>query len=169
MTSKSTTQPPRATVSGPARRDRMLREPHHDPYRMDEKPSDPSVCPDCESAFRDGRWTWAAGPVDAPRILCPACRRIRDGVPAGIVQVRGVYAQDRRDELVRLMRNVEERERGEHALERLMSIRDLDGGFEVQTTGIHLARALATALHAAHQGDLQLDHEEEILRATWRR
>ncbi len=151
------------------RRDRNLAE-GHDPYRAGGKHADPSVCPDCGACFRDGRWSWKAGPVDAPRVSCPACRRIRDDLPGGRVHLEGAFLAEHRDEILALLRNVEEREKGEHPINRIMDVRDeADGAVQVRTTEAHLARAIGSALRDAYQGELEIDSGEELTRVAWRR
>lgn len=155
----------------PERRDRLVREREHDRYRARRKPPEPTVCPECGAVFRGGRWCWANGPFDAPRSHCPACRRIRDGYPGGIVMIGGAYTEEHREELVGLARNVEARQKAEHPLERIMEVRPEGGGLRVTTTDPHLARAIGNALHAAHQGslDYQYAEEDKLLRVQWSR
>ncbi len=152
-----------------SRRDRLIEPRSHDPYRPKEGLPDPSVCPDCEATWRDGRWTWRNGPADAPRIRCSACARIRDGYPAGIVRLSGEFQRTHRADIEALIRNVEKRERGEHPVNRIMQARDEDGDLVVTTTDIHLARAIGSAVESAYHGDLDLDYAEDVLRVDWSR
>jgi hypothetical protein len=39
----------------------------------------------------------------------------------------------------------------------------------VTTATIHMARTLGDALRSAYQGELELDYEEDVLRARWSR
>jgi NMD protein affecting ribosome stability and mRNA decay len=160
------------TRKGPGvRRDRLIHEHEHDPYKEREHVHDPTVCPECDAVFRDGRWRWAQGPADAPRALCPACRRTRDRYPAGLVTLSGDHLRAHRDEILRLVRHVEEREKREHPMERIMAIEDRDDGVVVSTTEMHLARAIGEAVHDAHHGTLDYRYVEEDsrLRVTWSR
>lgn len=151
------------------RRDRTLPQTH-DPYRTKQKHPDPSVCPDCEACFRDGRWTWRAGPADAPRVRCSACLRIRDGQPGGIVQLGGDFQREHRDEILGLVRNVEAREKGEHPFNRIIDVSEAgEEALLVRTTEAHLARAIGTALRDAYEGELTIGYEEELARIEWRR
>ena len=155
----------------PSRRDRLIRDTRHDPYAEYEKPPEPTVCPECDAVFRKGRWQWSAGPFDAPRSLCPACRRIRDDNPAGYITVHGDFAVAHRDEILNLARNVAERERTEHPLKRIMAMREQDDTFNITTTDVHLARSIGDAMHAAYAGDLDYKYEkdETIIRVSWNR
>lgn len=155
----------------PDRRDRLIQESRHDPYRAYEKPTEPTVCPDCSAVFRDGRWRWASGPADAPRSACPACRRVRDDYPGGYLSVRGEFAATHRDEILGLARNVEAREKEDHPLKRIMEVRDEGDHLEITTTDAHLARSLGDALHAAYSGDLDTRYarDENLVRVSWSR
>ena len=62
----------------PQRRDRLIHERIHDPYKARLKLVDPSVCPQCGAVYESDRWRWGAPPVDAGEQLCQACHRIND-------------------------------------------------------------------------------------------
>jgi hypothetical protein len=152
--------------------DRQLKEHEGDAYGLRGKLPDPTACPRCGAIYRAGRWTWGAPPADAHRTDCPACRRAADGVPAGLVTVKGEFAASHRDEVRNLVRNVEEREKAEHALKRIMAMSEgEDGSLEIATTDAKLARAIGEALHSAYRGELdyQFVESESCFRATWTR
>jgi len=112
-------------------------------------------CPDCGASYRNGRWTWEKPPVGAYEHVCPACQRVADDDPAGVLYVDGAFVADRRDELVALVRHVEERERSEHPLKRIMAIVDEGPGFRVTLTDGNLARSCGRALDSAYEGRLE--------------
>ena len=153
----------------PKRRDQLLAYESHDPTRPNKKLSDPTVCPDCGATYIEGRWTWQPGPVDAPRRLCSACQRTRDHYPAGFVTVVGQFAREHRDEILRVARNVEDREKQDHPINRIMSVSQDEEQLVLQTTEIHLATAIGKALSSAFSGKLEIDYEEDIARVEWRR
>ena len=164
----------RRAESGPIaskRRDRLIREREHDPYKVRAKLPDPTACPDCGAMYRAGRWIWGAPPVDANRERCPACQRVRDDYPAGILTLRGTFPSAHRDEILGLARNVEEREKAEHALKRIMAIRDDADEIVITTTDSGLARNIGDALHDAYDGELDYAYTDEgsLLRVTWSR
>ena len=155
----------------PRRRNRLIREREHDPYKLRSKLPDPTACPECGAMYRGGRWIWGAPPADAHRACCPACQRIRDDYPAGFVKLAGAFAREHRAELLGLVRNVERREKGEHPLKRIMLIRDERDGILIATTDAGLARNIGDAVHHAYEGDLEYRYTEEdnLLRVSWRR
>src|SRR5580765_6633194 len=75
-------------TSTPSRRDRLIHERVHDPYKTKHKLPEPSVCPVCKAVFRHGRWQWAESwPMDARQETCQACHRVKDDYPAGVVRL----------------------------------------------------------------------------------
>jgi hypothetical protein len=154
------------------RKDRLVQERGHDPYQAGAKPPEPTRCPDCGAVFHKGRWQWLAAPEGAHESLCPACRRTREGLPAGYLTLSGPFFEAHREEVLHLVRNVETREKAEHPLERIMAIEAEAGGTTVVTfTGAHLTRGAGEAVAHAYQGDLELQYAEAdpTLRVTWRR
>ncbi len=154
------------------RQDKLIQEKRHDTYAEQEKWPEPTVCGECGAVFIEGRWTWLEPPPDkAHMIVCPACQRIKDGIPTGYVEIRGAFFEDHRDELLNLIYNLEAQEKGEHPMERLMDIRGEEDHTLITTTGIHLARRIGEALKNAYQGDLDFTYgdAEKIIRVSWSR
>lgn len=151
------------------RTDRQSREA--DTYALRGKLPEPSSCPSCGASYREGRWTWRPAPPDAHDTECPACRRIADDFPAGIVTLSGAFTAAHADEIRGLVRNIEEREKQEHPLKRVMAIREEGDGLVVTTTDARLARGLGEALRHAYHGELdyRFSETENVLRVDWRR
>lgn len=155
----------------PVRRDQLRVERIHDSYQLTRKPAEPSVCKHCGVLFHEGRWQWGVAPEGAHELVCPACARIRDHFPVGFVTLGGPYFATHRDEILRLVRHHEEKEKAEHPLARIMAIEDHEDGVLITTTDIHLARDIAEAVHKAHAGELDYHYNEgeRLLRAHWSR
>ena len=154
------------------RRDRLIHEREHDPYKARKSLPEPTVCTGCGATFREGRWTWIPAPADAHRALCPADQRIRDQYPAGYVTLRGDFLKQHRAEILGLARNIEEREKAQHPLNRIMQVEDGgDSEIVVTTTNAHLARTLGEAIHSAYQGKLDFHYVEQdsLIRVLWER
>lgn len=154
-----------------ARRDRLIRESRHDPYEAKAKPAEPSACPRCHAVFRDGRWQWGHPPADAAPLTCPACQRTVEGMPGGILTLAGTFHRQHRDEILGLLRHVEERQARDHPLERIMEITEMGDEVEIRTCEARLARALGDAVHHAYQGELDYHYpgEGDVLRVRWER
>lgn len=153
------------------RADRVQSEHDETFHHPGKKLPEPTVCTRCQATYRGGRWTWSAGPVDSHRSVCPACHRIETSYPAGLVSIRGEFALSHRDEILALIRNVEEREKAEHPLQRIMTIDDRGDEVVVSTTDPHLARGIGDALHHAYRGELDYRYPEpgDLLRVSWER
>jgi NMD protein affecting ribosome stability and mRNA decay len=132
-----------------------------------------AACPRCGASYRKGRWTWETAPVGSHELVCPACERIESRYPAGVLHVGGEFARAHRDELLHLIRHVEERERGDHPLKRIMEIADEGSGFTVSATDGKLALAFGRALEKAYDGELEhpptTSEKENLVRVRWTR
>ena len=153
------------------RRDRLIQEREHDSYRTEKKLPDPSACRECSAMYRNGRWEWGHPPDDAKPVLCPACRRIQDDMPAGIVTLVGKFHLEHRAEILGLIRNIEERELKNHPLKRIMEVSEQGNEVQIKTAHPELARSLGTAIHHAYEGELDYHYpgEGDVLRVRWER
>ena len=106
---------------------------------------------------------------NAAQQICPACRRISDKFPAGVVTLRGRLPQPQQDDLVRLVRHQEEAEKAEHPLNRIIGIDETAQGLVVTTTDIHLPRRIGEAVRRAFHGalDIEFDSDEYFVRVNW--
>ncbi len=149
----------------------LFDDPIHDPYQLREKLAEPCVCSDCGAVYHQGRWQWSVAPEHAAQVRCAACQRIHDHLPAGYVTLEGHFITQHHDEILQLIHHVEENEKREHPLQRIMALEQLPESLLVTTTDIHLARGIGEALHHAYQGDLDFHYnkEEYLLRVRWRR
>jgi NMD protein affecting ribosome stability and mRNA decay len=156
----------------PGRGDRLIRDHVHDPYKATKKLPEPTVCPGCKAVHVGGHWQWKESwPIDAHQELCHACRRTRDGYPAGIVTLRGAFAIARRQELVQLARQHEACEKAVHPMHRIMKVEESPEAIVISTTDLHLPRRIGDAMHHAYKGDLDThyDHDGSLLRVNWSR
>ena len=152
------------------RRDRLLHEHIHDPYKKKSKLTEPTVCPVCQAVFQDGRWQWAESwPADSNQVICQACHRTKHGYPAGVVRLRGAFVVQHKIELLNLIRKLEQQENAEHPLNRIMKVEERLNSILISTTDIHLPRRIGEALHHAYKGMLDLHYDEEgcFIRVNW--
>lgn len=142
-----------------------------DPYEVAGKYGEPTECRDCGAVIDRGRWEWGTASPGGEKIVCPACRRIRDKLPAGTLVVEGPFAVEHREDLLRLIRKEAERESKEHPMNRLMQVEETPERVEVATTDIHLPRRIGEALQRAYDGELDIKHgqDEYTVRVHWRR
>lgn len=147
---------------------RAQRDPIHDPYQHRQKFAEGGACPQCGAIYRAGRWQWGEAENSFPQ-TCPACRRINDRAPAGVVTLRAPLDQLRKIDIIGLARNQEEAEKNEHPLNRIIGIDETPEGIVVTTTDIHLPRRIAEAVRRAFGGTLQIDFDEDghFVRVNW--
>ena len=153
-------------ISGRAQLDHIL-----DPYQREQKLHDRTVCPQCGAVYHGGRWQWVAKAEVAFEELCAACRRINDKFPAGVVTLRGEFAREHKEEMVRLARHQEEAENKEHPLNRIINIEDDMQGVVINTTDIHLPRRIGEAVKRAFHGEIEDNFEKDgyFVRVNWTR
>ncbi len=152
------------------RRDRLIQEKQHDMYHEGKKWPEPTLCTECGSIFRNGRWDWAdEPPVNANHITCPACQRIADNYPAGQIELQGEFLTQHREEIVNLIHNEEKLQKKEHPQERIMAIEETGEVTMITTTGIHIARRIGEAIASAYKGDLAFTYGdgEKSIQVAW--
>jgi len=164
-----------AKVKTPAglagRHDRTVQEYQHDTYKLRGKLKEPTVCTECAAVYHRGRWTWGLKPAGAHEISCPACLRIRDKYPKGLLTLSGSFVDEQHEEVMGIVHNAEAKEKKEHPLSRIMSIERRREGLVISTTDTHLPRRIGEALKHACHGELSLhyDRDEDFVRVTWTR
>lgn len=155
------------------RRDRLIKEKVHDPYMTRSKLADPTLCPECKVVFTDGRWQWSATvPTVGNEELCPACRRMRDKVPAGFLTLKGSFFAEHRDEIMNIVHNKIEAQMSQRPMERIMGVEDQDDGSVVVTfTDVHSPQGVGEAIERACNGELDIHYADEsgIVRVNWER
>jgi hypothetical protein len=158
---------------------RELGERRDDPYAREERLADDTVCPRCTAITRQGLWYFdperaevllAAG--EPTTVLCPACRKIEEQVPQGVLTLHGGYLAAHRDEILNLIRNEESRALEVNPMERIMTLSwGGDEQLRVETTTPKLAQRLGRAVHHAHRGSVryQWGGRESLARVYWER
>lgn len=144
-------------------KDTLLQPQHHDRDMAHQHLAGDAHCSGCGANFSAGRWSWKALDAGATpqAVTCPACQRIADKAAGGTVILSGTFVQAHREEILNLIRNIEEQERQEHALERLIGIADEDDAVVVTTTGMHLANRIGHALDSAYDGTTRYTYSDD--------
>jgi hypothetical protein len=105
-------------------------------------------------------------------IVCPACLKIRDNFPGGIVTLKGDYVLPHKQNLMNLVKNEEARARGFNPLERVMSVKENGfGSIVISTTNEKLAQRLGRAIKKAFHGEVAYhwSHDNKLARVDWER
>lgn len=141
-----------------------------DPYRTDFP--NYSYCTECKIAYIDKHWKLNADTklLKNP-IICPACRKIKDGYFQGILQLKGEFVKKHKDEIMNLLKNEEQKQRTKNSLSRIGKIEEQNGTTTIYTTDDRLAYRLGKAVFQAYKGDLAIKWSEGNIftRVYWER
>src|SRR4029450_12774887 len=81
-----------------------------DPYLSKTAPKDYSICRKCRAMYHNKHWS-LKGKTDSMIkkvsgfTLCPACQKIQDHFPAGILSLRGGFMKAHKDEIMHRVKN----------------------------------------------------------------
>jgi hypothetical protein len=150
--------------------------PKQDPYAMLKAPKGPAICRKCLAIYADKRWHFdevqAAKLAASPRtqkLVCPACQKIKDDYPEGIVTLTWSHLPDHEAEIRGLIANVETRAVSVNPLDRVLKIVRRKQELEVQTTNDRLAQRIGRALVRSYKGKAAYKwaHRDMMVRVTW--
>lgn len=148
----------------------------HDPYLPWGGIRKASVCRSCGAVYHNKSWSFSknvsglkSGPVRS--VLCPACRKIRDGYSAGVVTLRGDFLRRHKKEILQRVRNEEARAVRVNPLERIISITEKKDSVEVKATSERFAQRIGRELKRAFKGKTtyRWGGEEKQVRVDWER
>lgn len=151
---------------------------HGDPYLLQMKPEEAAICRECRSVFSGGRWQLYEQAGDEIRkadklieTMCPACQKIHDRQPGGIVTLTGRFVEAHQTEIVNLINHENRSAMQTNPLERIMDIERSSTGMTVYTTNEKLAQKIGRAVHKAYSGDVEYKWSEDtrLARVYWHR
>ncbi len=151
-----------------------------DPYMDKTNYEDPTICPTCKLIYHNKRWFWDEKYYnelmeDRNKVHfkeCPACRKIRDHYPLGIVRFSlDGLRPDEYENLKRRIENEAEYEMKRNPLARIMNRHEEDGYYIVETTTETLAKKIAKAVEKTFHGKLSYSFSDgqKFLRIEWSR
>lgn len=149
-----------------------------DPYMPKGTKHEMSVCKGCHAIYREKKWFLDEESYRANVkkkiiniILCPACLKIRDSFPGGVVTLKGDFLKGHEEEILNLARNEGDRSLRDNPLERIMSINKIKGIIEIQTTNEKLAQKIGKAVYKAYSGELEYkwSEDDKFVRVRWNR
>ena len=129
---------------------------------------------ECGAVYRNKRWYSEEGggaPKGGHGLVCPACRRIADRNPAGIISLKGNFLATHETEIENLIRNTVQAAGTKHPLGRVMNISKDKDGMTITTTDVKLAQKIGRVVFKSHGGDLHFrwTDDEDLVRVTWTR
>ena len=149
-----------------------------DPYVMDEGRPEPAVCIRCHAVYKNKHWYFEENEFkylrenrEAVETACPACQKITQSYPEGVVTLRGDYLWHHEEEIRNILKNEENKAMAKNPLERIMRMEREGDDLVIETTEEKLAEHLGRALNKAHQGELKIDWSDQhsLCRVTWER
>lgn len=149
-----------------------------DPYLPKKGIREAAFCNSCGALYRSKRWSLDQETLKKAQaenrlnlVTCPACRRLADNNPAGVVTLTGDYLRWHRQDILNAIRQIEARSRTKNPLGRIMAIDEGRDSLTVTTTEDKLAQKLGRELFKAHRGELHYrwNHEEHFVRVSWSR
>jgi NMD protein affecting ribosome stability and mRNA decay len=151
-----------------------------DPYIPQGGLREFTMCRICNALYHNKQWylqeEWAdrirhMQGLEIAQAICPACRKIRDHSPAGVVTLEGYFLKNHQDEILRLIKNEERRAMGINPLERIIDLKALDNSVEVTTTTEKLAQRIGRTVHRAYSGELKFrwSNGVKLARVYWAR
>ena len=149
-----------------------------DVYLSKEGVKEAALCKKCGALYRKKRWSVdeeelkkAKAESGLNEVTCPACKRMADNNPAGIVTFSGEYLLEHMNDILNTIKHIETRSRVKNPLGRIMEIREEKNTHTVATTEDKLAQKLGREIFKAHRGELHYrwNHEESFVRVTWSR
>ncbi len=152
--------------------------PTTDPYLPGLGGREVVMCRVCHSLYHHKRWYLEGDlPVKEIRatpiglITCPACRKIHDRFPGGIVALSGEFLKTHKDQILNLVRNEEARAKGINPMERIISVKDEGNRVEIHTTSERLAQRIGREVHRAYKGDASYhwSRDDKFVRVEWHR
>lgn len=161
------------------RLDKRLNFKAQDPYLDKTQYKDPTICPKCSLVYHNK--TWKKDENLKKQLIktnkvefkeCPACRKIKDNYPLGIIHLSGEYILDEfhKNEILNLVKHEAEKEENTNPLSRIMSIEhDKNDYLIIKTTTEGLAARIGKAIQRAHKGNLEFkfSDDQKLLRVFW--
>ena len=104
-------------------------------------------------------------------LICPACRRIADQNPAGIVSLRGEFFEEHKGEIDNLINNTVQAVMVRNPLGRVMNTSIENDVVTITTTDAKLAEKLGRDIFKAYAGELQINwgQADNPVRVDWSR
>jgi len=103
--------------------------------------------------------------------VCPACQRMKDNNPAGVVTLAGDYLLQHEEGILNAIKKIEARTRAKNPLARIMEIGQEGNVLTIRTTDDKLAEKLGKEIYKSHSGKLgfQWSEDERFVRVNWTR
>lgn len=148
-----------------------------DPYLSWGEGYGVAMCKICTAVYHKKRWSLDQGLSQGivggrtKIVICPACRKIRDRFAGGSVTLAGDFFIKHREEILHRIRHEEGRAKAVNPLERIITVKDVNGYMEILTTNERLAQRIGRELERAFKGTVRYrwSHDDKQVRVWWSR
>lgn len=137
-----------------------------------------ALCSKCSAFYWNKRWSSDAAGLSTAQteagtanVVCPACQRMHDDNPAGVLTLSGDYLLQHENEILNMVKNVEAGIRAKNPLARIMEINQEKSLLTISTTDAKLAQKLGKEVYKAHKGELHFkwSQADSFIRVNWTR
>lgn len=137
-----------------------------------------ALCSKCNAFYWNKRWSTDAAELSKARAeagtvstVCPACQRMHDDNPAGVLSLTGDYLLQHENEILNVVKNVEADTRAKNPLARIMEINQENKVLTISTTDAKLAQKLGKEVYKSHKGELHFkwSQADSFVRVNWAR
>jgi NMD protein affecting ribosome stability and mRNA decay len=135
-----------------------------------------SYC-ECGAIYSNKRWSHDEQALNTLKrtsghtMTCPACQRIHDNNPAGIVTLSGSHLRGHAEEILNLVKHVAAAVNAKNPLGKLMEITEGKETIDLTTTDDKMAQKLGKEIYKAHGGELHFhwSDDQRLVRVRWSR
>jgi hypothetical protein len=150
-----------------------------DPYLREINYKDPNICPACKAVYHNKRWQFGDSLEHEIKLkgiygkkMCPACRKIKDNYPMGLVFISGNFIDQHKKEILSTVKSEEKRAIDKNPLERIMGIEKKNQNhYSIETTTDTLAQRIGKILYNSYKGEVEykFSGDQKVLRVFWSR
>ena len=150
-----------------------------DPYLREIDYKDPNICPSCKAIYHNKRWQLDEEleykiklEDNYAKKMCPACRKISDNYPMGLVSISGNFIDTHKKEILSTVKSEEKRALDKNPLERIIKIEKEDQTqYSIKTTTDTLAKRIGKILYNSYKGKVEykFSEDQKVLRVFWSR
>jgi hypothetical protein len=143
-----------------------------EPYLPKRGLPDGARCKKCGITYHGKRWQMAGtGAEPSCEVVCPACQRMEDGNPAGVVTLSGAYLAAHGEDILNTVKQQEAKHREKNPLGRIMEITNEKGQIVITTTEDKLAQKIGREIYKSQKGELHYkwSHDQHMVRVDWSR
>jgi hypothetical protein len=150
-----------------------------DPYLREINYKDPNICPSCKAVYHNKRWQLDEEleykiklEDNYAKKMCPACRKINDNYPMGLVSISGNFIDQHKKEILSTVKGEEKRALEKNPLERIIKIeKENQTQYSIKTTTDTLAQRIGKILYNSYKGKVEykFSEDQKVLRVFWSR